>query len=47
MYPLMENTKLLKNRNRIKLQDLQIDEDDIPLAQLMRKRPRKHRDGKE
>ena len=41
MYPLMENTKLLKDRDRIKLQDLQINEDDIPLAQLMRKRSRK------
>ena len=41
MYPLMENTKLRKDRNTIKLQDLQIDEDDIPLAELMRERPRK------
>ena len=41
MYPLMENTKLQKDRNTIKLQDLQIDEDDIPLSPLMRKRPRK------
>ena len=40
MYPLMENTKLRKDRNTIKVQDLQIDEDDIPLAELMRERPR-------
>ena len=37
----MENTKLQKDRNTIKVQDLQIDKDDIPLVELMRERPRK------